>query len=78
MTIAKLIRTNRLANGYTQAELAHRLGVCGQTISNIERDLASLSSKHFPKCSEVLNIPKRELIRAATTRFKRRLNQLSK
>jgi len=44
----------RLQAGLTQAELATRLGVRTQFISNIERDIASIPIKLINRCAKIL------------------------
>lgn len=39
ISIGKIVRSQRLAKGYTQQELGHYAGVADSTISNIENGL---------------------------------------
>lgn len=53
--IAQLVRTARVAQGWTQAELADRVGVNVQTISHIERAMHKPRESLMEKLEEVLD-----------------------
>lgn len=47
----------RLARGLTQEQLANKLKIDSQFVSNIERNKAPIPPKHFRTISKVLDIP---------------------
>jgi len=63
--IAKLIRSKRINHpkSYSQSELSNLLGYKnGQFISNVERGLCNIPLKMLKKVSDVLDIPKEDLM----------------
>jgi len=57
--LAKVIKDGRLAHKrrYSQEQLAAKLGISGQAVSNVERGLASLNIRHSIALSQILEIP---------------------
>lgn len=55
------IRTRRLANGLTQAELARRAGCSVSTVSALERGKSSLSTELLFRIAEALESRASEL-----------------
>ena len=51
----------RISNGYTQADLASKLGVTIPTVSVWERGLSSPSPRYIPQLAELFNVPKKEI-----------------
>ena len=51
----------RISNGYTQADLASKLGVTIPTVSVWERGLSSPSPRYIPQLAEIFNVPKKEI-----------------
>ncbi|MBL6991656.1 MAG: helix-turn-helix transcriptional regulator [Bacteriovoracaceae bacterium] len=55
--MAKLIRENRIKVGATQVDLADKIGINQSTISKIEAGKLQVSTYHWVKICESLNIP---------------------
>jgi len=51
-----------IAKGMKQNYLAQRVGVSVVTVSNWVKKKSSPSKKHLEKLSEVLNVPKKDLV----------------
>jgi len=60
MGTGPLIRSKRLSVGISQTELAKRLGVSPQFISNIEREVCELPAVFYKKTAKLLQIHKYE------------------
>lgn len=56
MESGKLIRSERVGKGWSQAELGKRVGVSQVAIKKIEAG-RTIKSKHLPKIAELLSIP---------------------
>jgi len=46
VSIGKIIRSQRIAKGFIQSELAHYAGVAGSTVSNLENGLVEQPKLH--------------------------------
>jgi transcriptional regulator with XRE-family HTH domain len=57
------LRKWRLAKKLTQDELAAKLKIDGQFVSNIERGVSCLPPKHFRKISEILDVPLKAVLK---------------
>lgn len=53
----------RVKMGLTQGNLAKRLGVTTQFLSNVERGKARLPKPYFKKVSKLLDIPVKQMIK---------------
>lgn len=53
----------RLEKDLTQDELAAKLKLDGQFISNIERGVSALPPKHFRPIAKILDVPLRSVIK---------------
>ena len=62
-TIGKLIAALRRANGYTQRELADKLGVSDKAVSRWERDECAPDLTLIPIIAEIFDITTDELLR---------------
>lgn len=51
----------RISNGYTQADVASKLGVTIPTVSVWERGLSSPSPRYIPQLAELFDVPKKEI-----------------
>ena len=60
LTIARLIRHHRTQKKLTQKELAFKLGVHPQLISNIERGVMSFPLKHSRAMCDALGIKNKQ------------------
>lgn len=58
----------RISNGYTQADLASKLGVTIPTVSVWERGLSSPSPRYIPQLAELFNVPKKEIFLITNTK----------
>lgn len=58
----------RISNGYTQADLASKLGVTIPTVSVWERGLSSPSPRYIPQLAELFNVPKKEIFLLTNTK----------
>lgn len=58
----------RISNGYTQADLASKLGVTIPTVSVWERGLSSPSARYIPQLAELFNVPKKEIFLLTNTK----------
>lgn len=58
-----MLKTWRAKAKMTQDQLAKKLEVDTQFISNIERNVAALPPKHFKKTAKILNVPMGTLIK---------------
>lgn len=58
---AKLVKAKRAALGLAQKELAEKIGVNGQYISNIERGLSGIPVTRAKKLAKALNTPMKEI-----------------
>lgn len=56
-----LIRSARIRKGLTQAQLAEKLKIHGQSISNIERGISPLPGRHIKALSKILGISRKDL-----------------
>ncbi len=70
-----MIQQAREKVGITQEELAKRIGVGTQYVSNIERRLCSIPSKHFRTLSTVLKIPVKQLFHYNVERYVARMKR---
>lgn len=73
--MALSLRKMRERAGLTQEEFGQQLGVDGQFVSNIERGVASLPPKHFPKVAELCKVEVKQLVAWSVARYKQRLNE---
>ena len=62
-TLGSRVRTLRLQNKMTQAQLGDRLGVTDKAVSKWERDLSYPDIALFPKLAEVLRVTVNDLLR---------------
>jgi transcriptional regulator with XRE-family HTH domain len=77
--IAALLREARLKHPekYSQSQLANKLGYKnGQFISNIERGKCGIPFKNMLKLSEILDIPKKDIVNASKNDLVATLNYL--
>lgn len=58
----------RISNGYTQADVASKLGVTIPTVSVWERGLRSPSPRYIPQLAELFNVPKKEIFLLTNTK----------
>jgi transcriptional regulator with XRE-family HTH domain len=58
-----MIKEKRLELGYTQDELANKLQIFKQQLSNIETGRIRMPHRHIKKISKVLKIPIDDLVR---------------
>lgn len=65
MTLAQLIRNNRLKLGISQFELAQKLGVSQAAIGQWEREVTAPRSKHIPGLAKIFNIDVSQVVAAA-------------
>ena len=61
-------KSSRISNGYTQADLASKLGVTIPTVSVWERGLSSPSPRYIPQLAELFNVPKKEIFLLTNTK----------
>ncbi len=73
-----MFREARERAGMTQAELADRIGVGSQQISNMEREVAPVPVKYWKKLSLTLKLPLSRIEEYSVNRFRRRLKQQMK
>lgn len=69
MHIGLVIKKQREKKGITQRELGLALGLCDQSISNIERGISGLSAKHYHACAKALGLPFRQLLDAGAEHY---------
>ena len=72
------IKYLRIMNGYTQEELAKKLGITQKSISLYERNLNYPSTKNLIKLSKVFGITIDELISKYTPETTTRSDELTK
>lgn len=70
-----MFKLEREKAGLTQAELAGKLGVDNQFISNIERGICPLPPKHFKVLSRMLDIPVEKFIDYNVERYVARMKK---
>lgn len=69
--IAKMVRTNRVLNSLSQADLSKLVGYKnGQFISNVERSLCSVPAKAIPRVAHHVNAPIEPMIEAMVADYK--------
>ncbi len=61
VTSMKFLQSARKHRGLTQKDLAVRLGVSVQQVSNWEREVAAIPQKHHIQISGVLEIPETDI-----------------
>lgn len=65
MTLAQLIRNNRMKLGISQSGLAERLGVSQAAIGQWEREVTAPRSKYFPELAKIFDIDVALIVAAA-------------
>ena len=77
MNIGQTIKNFRAKNGWTQSELAERLGVSQKVISDYERQIRKPPIERLPDLAMVFNITIEELlgVKTAATSVDRNLRQ---
>ena len=63
-TLGSYIRSLRLQNGMTQAQLAQKIGVTDKAVSKWERDLSCPDISSIPKLAQVLGVSVDELMQS--------------
>ncbi len=76
MSIAVIIRIHRKMADLTQKELAMKVGVHPQIISNVERGVMRLPLKHSRKLRKALSITEKQWQRALTRDYVERVRAI--
>lgn len=68
-----ILKKKREKANMSQWDLAKKLGVHAQFISNWERNICSVPLKHLDKVSVYLDIPKKKLLQMRVNRYQEKL-----
>lgn len=74
-TIEKLIKRKRKELRYTQRDVANKLHVHTQLISNFERGECNLSPRHMKKIIKLFDLNRAQVISAYVNQYRRKLEK---